>query len=94
MTKGQTTKGQNDKIFFDLNHRKLAILITKICQTFLKIKNVSLILASIMVGLATFFAARQCGRIIVDEQGYYYKKTSVNKMTSVSKKEWIKTQQS
>ena len=25
------------KIFFDLNHRKLAILITKICQTFLKI---------------------------------------------------------
>ena len=37
-----------------------------------------------MVGLATFIAARQGGRIIVDEQGYHYKKTSVNKKTGVS----------
>ena len=44
----------------------------------------SLILAFIMVGLATFIAARQGGRIIVDEQGYHYKKTSVNKKTGVS----------
>jgi len=37
-----------------------------------------------MVGLATFVAAKQGGRIIVDEQGYHYKKTSVNKKTGVS----------
>ena len=37
-----------------------------------------------MVGLATFIAAKQGGRIIVDEQGYHYKKTSVNKKTGVS----------
>ena len=37
-----------------------------------------------MVGLATFIAARQGGRIIVDEQGYHFKKTSVNKKTGVS----------
>ena len=37
-----------------------------------------------MVGLATFIAARKGGRIIVDEQGYHYKKTSVNKKTGVS----------
>ena len=43
-----------------------------------------------MVRLATFIAARQCGRIIVDEQGYHYKKTSVNKKTCVSKKDMDK----
>ena len=34
--------------------------------------------------LCFLIAARQGGRIIVDEQGYHYKKTSVNKKTGVS----------
>ena len=72
------------KISFDLNHRKLAIYITNIRQTFLKILNFSLILASIMIGMVSFIAARQGGRIIVDDKGYYYKRTSTNKKTGVS----------
>ena len=37
-----------------------------------------------MVGVATFIAARQGGRIVVDDKGYHYKRTSTNKKTGVS----------
>ena len=37
-----------------------------------------------MVGLATFIAARQGDRIVVDDKGYHYKRTSTNKKIGVS----------